>query len=35
MVKTLTYSVGRQKGGDGPRLDADDDTKIQLVKQKS
>jgi hypothetical protein len=34
MVKTLTYSVGRQNGCDGPHLDADDDKKIQLVKQK-
>ena len=33
MVKTLTSSVGRQNGRDGPHLDADDDKKIQLVNK--
>jgi hypothetical protein len=30
MVKTLTSSVGRQNGCDGPHLDADDDKKNSI-----
>jgi hypothetical protein len=35
MEETLTSSVGRQNGRDGPHLDADDDKKIQLIKKKN
>jgi len=34
MVETLTSSVGRQNGRDGPHLDADNKKKINWSKKK-